>query len=323
MPKVSIIIPVYGVEKYIERCAISLFEQTLDNIEFIFIDDCTLDNSIRILRNVAEKYRFRFEEKNHVLRIDKMLTNSGQAAVRKHGLQLATGSYIIHCDSDDWVDSDMYRIMYEKAVEEDSDVVICDFNNTDGVTFSQSVKGCYSDNKSVFFYDMLYHRTSWAVWNKLVKKKIYDSIDYYPKFAMGEDMVLTTQIILNSNKISYVGESLYNYYYNPTSIMNTQTEKQCMNKYLQLKCNTELLLPFLNCKLDKICYRKIERVLSYNATITLFPYIHKREFFILWKQEMLPCYRILFDRKVKLIFKIMYLLIACRIYPLYKSLKYV
>ena len=322
MPKVSVIIPVYGVEKYIERCATSLFEQTLDNIEFIFIDDCTLDNSISILKKVVDKYTFHLSEKNHIVRVEKMPTNSGLAAVRKHGLQLATGSYIIHCDSDDWVEADMYRIMYERAVNEGSDVVICDFNNTDGITFSQSVKGCYSDSKEQCFYDMLYHKISWAVWNKLIKKETYDSIEYYPKFAMGEDMVLITQTILNSRKISYVGESLYNYYFNQTSIMNIQTERQCMNKFLQLKDNTEILLPILNSKLDKKYFKKIENILSYNMTITLFPYIYKREFFLLWKQEMLPCYRILFDRNVKLIFKIMYLLVAFRIYPLYKYLKY-
>lgn len=322
MPKVSVIIPVYGVEKYIEQCATSLFEQTLDNIEFIFIDDCSLDNSISILRKVIDKYTLRLSEKNHIVRIEKMLMNSGQAAVRKHGLQLATGSFIIHCDSDDWVEADMYRLMYERAVNEGSDVVICDYNNTDGKTISQTVKGCYSASKEQCFNDMLYHKISWAVWNKLIKKDIYDSIECYPKFAMGEDMVLISQAILNSKKISYVEENLYNYYLNPTSIMNTQTERRCMDKFLQLKGNTEILLPILNSKLDKKYCKKIERLLSYNTTITLFPYIHKREFFLLWKREMQPCYRILFDKNVKLIFKIMYLLVAFRIYSLYNYLKY-
>ena len=86
MPKVSVLVPVYGVEKYIERCARSLFEQTLDDIEFIFVDDCTPDRSIEILESVIEKYRLRFAEKKYDVRIERMPTNSGQAAVRRHPL---------------------------------------------------------------------------------------------------------------------------------------------------------------------------------------------------------------------------------------------
>ena len=322
MFKVSVIIPVYGVEKFIERCARSLFEQTLEDIEFIFVDDCTPDRSMDILRQLCDEYRFRCAKDNKRVRMVRMPSNSGQAAVRRHGIHLAEGEYVIHCDSDDWVEIDMYRIMYEKAIKEESDVVICDFNNTDGLSFSQSVKGCYSNSKEQFITDILYHRTSWAVWNKLVKKELYESIDCYPQFAMGEDMVFITQVILNSRKISYVSDSLYNYYYNPSSIMNTQTEIQCMNKYLQLKGNTDILLPFLERKLDKSYYERIKRVFAYNTTITLFPYIHKTDFFVLWKQEMLPCYKILFDKNVKFIFKIMYILLILRVYPLYKSFRY-
>ena len=97
MPKVTVIIPVYGVEKYISRCARSLFEQTLDDIEYIFVDDCTKDNSIGVLQEVLEQYPQRREQ----TRIVKLLVNSGQAAARKYGMQLATGDYIIHCDGDD------------------------------------------------------------------------------------------------------------------------------------------------------------------------------------------------------------------------------
>ena len=111
MPKVSVIIPIYGVEKYIERCARSLFEQTLDDIEYIFIDDCTPDNSMIVLQSIIEKYRFRLDKEKKVVRIEKMPSNSGLTAVRSHGMQLALGEYVIHCDSDDWVDRELYETM--------------------------------------------------------------------------------------------------------------------------------------------------------------------------------------------------------------------
>ena len=120
MPKVSILVPVYGVEKYIERCARSLSEQTLDDIEFIFVDDCTPDKSIEILRSIIEEYRPRFAENWYTVRIER------------HGVKLATCDYIIHCASDDWVDVTMYEKMYNKAIEEGSDVVVYDFCKTNG-----------------------------------------------------------------------------------------------------------------------------------------------------------------------------------------------
>ena len=128
MPKVSVIIPVYAVEKYIERCARSMFEQTLDDIEYLFVDDCTPDRSIEIFRQVLEKSPHRKSQ----VTIHRMEQNSGQAVVRKWGMQNATGEYIIHCDSDNWVEVDMYRSMYEKAIEEDADVVICDHAISNG-----------------------------------------------------------------------------------------------------------------------------------------------------------------------------------------------
>lgn len=130
MSKVSVIIPVYGVEKYIERCVRSLFEQTLDDIEYLFIDDCTPDRSIDILKQVLEEFPHR---KCQVV-IHRMKQNSGQAKVREWGMRNATGEYVIHCDSDDWVETDMYRLMYDEAKRIDADIVMCGYKVTDGQT---------------------------------------------------------------------------------------------------------------------------------------------------------------------------------------------
>lgn len=223
MPKVSVIIPVYGVEKYIERCARSLFEQTLDDIEYIFVDDCTPDKSIEILERIIEEYRPRFAGERKVVRIERMFTNSGQAAVRKHGIQFSTGDYVIHCDSDDWVDTDIYRLMYEEAKRTDADIVMCGYKTTDGVRVFNE---CYHQqtNKTKLLSSLLTMHESWSVWNKMCKKSLYDNDIVYPTLAMGEDMVLTTQLILNAQRIAVVNKALYNYFYNPNSITNVQSE---------------------------------------------------------------------------------------------------
>ena len=111
MPKVSICIAVYNVEKYIEQCVRSLFEQTLDDLEYIFVDDASPDASIDVLLRVLEDYPHR---KNQV-KLLRHETNQGVAVARKDAIAAATGEYIIHCDPDDWVDLDMYEKLYVKA----------------------------------------------------------------------------------------------------------------------------------------------------------------------------------------------------------------
>ena len=122
MPKVSVIVPIYGVEKFIERCARSLLEQTLDDIEYIFINDCTPDHSMEILQKVISDYPHRKQQ----IRIVCMPINSGIAAVRRHGIKLSNAEYIIYCDSDDYIDRDMLEKMYVKALETNADIVMVD-----------------------------------------------------------------------------------------------------------------------------------------------------------------------------------------------------
>ena len=273
MPKVSVIIPIYGVEKYIERCARSLFEQTLDSIEFIFVDDCTPDHSIEILKSIIEEYRLRFEEKNYTVRIERMPTNSGLANVRRHGIQLATGDYIAHCDSDDWVDTDMYRAMYEKAIEDQADMVVSDYYRSDGITHKGDTGFC-SIEREQFIKEMLYMRTSWAVWNKMVKREVYHPNFVYPVGAMAEDMLISTQLALFSNRISFLRKALYYYFDNPTSIVNTTSPEDCMIKFKQGTDNATLLASII---LNTPEYRKYRAPLYYAMFFEksiLLPYLH-------------------------------------------------
>lgn len=109
---VSVIIPVYNVGKFIERCARSLMEQTMDNVEYIFVDDASPDNSIQILQKVLADYPNRRDN----VRILTHAENKGLPAARNTGLAVATGEYIFHCDSDDFVEPDMLEQLYGKAI---------------------------------------------------------------------------------------------------------------------------------------------------------------------------------------------------------------
>lgn len=120
----SIIIPIYKVEKYIERCARSLMEQTLmDDVEFLFINDCTPDDSMSVLENIIQEYPHRHDQ----VRIITNKQNLGICETRKQGIREARGEYIGWCDSDDWVEKDMYDVMYTTAKSLELDVVMCDY----------------------------------------------------------------------------------------------------------------------------------------------------------------------------------------------------
>lgn len=235
MPKISIIIPVYKVEKYIERCARSLFEQTLDDIEYLFIDDCSPDKSIEVLKDILDEYPHR---KSQTI-IHRMERNKGQAAVRYWGVKNATGDYLIHCDSDDWVELDMYRSLYEEAILTNADIVICDYYESDGIV-NRLKHYDYSEDKECLINDLLFLRGSWALWNKLIRRNLYNNIKF-PLFNMGEDMSIVFQLIQKSSKIVAINKPLYYYYYNTESISNQKSIKNSIQRFIQACENTKIV----------------------------------------------------------------------------------
>ena len=120
MAKVSVLVPVYNVSAYIERCARSLFEQTFDDIEYIFVNDATPDDSMERLEAVIRQYPER------EVRIVSHERNRGQATARHTALLAASGEYVCCVDSDDYIDWDMVASLYTKAVEEGADIVVSD-----------------------------------------------------------------------------------------------------------------------------------------------------------------------------------------------------
>lgn len=239
MPKVSVIIPVYGVEQYIERCVRSLFEQTLDDIEYLFIDDRTPDNSIEILMQVLEDYPRR---KRQVV-IHSMEQNSGQAAVRKWGILNATGEYIIHCDSDDWVDVTMYEKLYNRALEDDADFVWCDYYNTDGIRYVYKSLN-YSTKKEECIKGLIRQKVWWSCCNKIIRRSIYQNGIIYPVYNAGEDFALTLQLAYYCNKFSYLNEALYYYYYNSNSITLRRTIEQIEYNVISFTDNIRIVEQF-------------------------------------------------------------------------------
>ena len=206
--KVSVIIPVYGVEQYIERCARSLFEQTMrSGIEFIFVDDCTPDRSIEILRNTLSEY----PERDTQVKILKHSANKGLAATRKTGVYEARGEYIIHCDSDDWVEPDMYRLMYQEAKRTDSDIVVCNYMN-EYENLSEAVTQNFNTIKRNQLIDLLEWRLHCMVWIRLFRRSFYETFGMrVPDVNRGEDFPVSFLAHALSSNVSYVTLPFYHY----------------------------------------------------------------------------------------------------------------
>lgn len=274
MPKVSVIVPVYGVEKYIERCARSLFEQTLDDIEYLFIDDCTPDKSIEILKNVLEEYPHR---KNQVI-IHRMEKNCGQAAVRKWGVLNATGIYVIHCDSDDWVDVTMYEKMYNKAIEENADIVICQYARTDGVNFEPDL---VYFNRETHLSDMMLEKTNWSLCTRLCQRSLYDNISY-PTQNMGEDCRIVLQLSLKSKNIVNIPKVYYYYYFNPDSICNAPSKDSSIERYNQVCENVGFVINmFIENRIFTATSAEILN-LKNHCRLNLIPFLKSWRFYKLW-----------------------------------------
>lgn len=244
-PKVSVIIPVYNVEPYIERCARSLFEQTLEEIEYIFVNDCTPDASMRILQNVLEDYA---QRKNQIIIINQPY-NMGAAKAREDGIKAAQGEYIIHCDSDDWVDKEMYRTMYEKAVKSRLDCVLCrSIYYTDGSSHKM-IKYTFKEDKMKFLAELIYGRTSVSLCNRLVKRDIYQLHNFiYPTCHMMEDRVYSIQISYYAQSHGCVDSPFYYYYQRSDSVCGNTSNAGMLRNFHQASVNFAIIEHFLRDK---------------------------------------------------------------------------
>lgn len=228
---ISVIVPVYNVAPYIERCARSLFEQTFQNVEYIFVDDSSPDNSIDILQKVISEYPHRAKH----TKIVRNKKNMGLAATRFIGFDEATGDYILHCDSDDWVERNMLQCMYEKAISEKADIVCCEVikeRDNEQILFRYTYDEETLENGLL---DLKIEEIHVAIWNKLVKKELYTqhNIRNYEGINMGEDSAITTRLRFFSKKTVIIHEQFYHYNRVNNGSM-TQTLKES-NAFMQMK----------------------------------------------------------------------------------------
>ena len=227
--KVSIIIPVYGVEKYIAKCLDSLVNQTLDDIEIIVVNDGSPDNSQKIIDKYVKKYPDKVKS--------YIKENGGQGSARNYGIKYATGEYVGYVDSDDYVEKDMYKKLYDKAKVDDLDIVVCGSYNVVEETENKVVdldKIIFDDKKLNSFFGRM------AVWNKIYKKKLVENMKFRSK-VWYEDLDFTVNVLSKAKKVDYVNEPFYDYLIREGSTMNNSN----------IERNLEILLAFDEIKDNK------------------------------------------------------------------------
>lgn len=227
-PLVSIIVPVYGVEKYIARCAKSVLEQTYENIEFIFVNDCTKDNSIKVLEDTVRQYPQRVKAV-HIVNHEH---NMGLAAARNTGVAAAQGEYLMHVDSDDYIEPQTVNESVKKAEEDNADMVIFgmvqEFKNT-----SQNFSPPHVSSKDEYMRLIVRHDIPTHVWGGLIKTSLYKehNIHAIPGVNFAEDYSVFPKLAYYAYKISFIYEPLYHYirynegsytgHFNPKIISNS------------------------------------------------------------------------------------------------------
>jgi len=212
--RISVIVPVYNVEKYLSRCLDSLVNQTFKDYEIIVVNDGSQDNSKKIINEYLKKFP----------ELIKSYTkkNGGLGSARNYGLKKSIGEYIMFVDSDDFVETNMLEKMYSVARKKNSDMVICNINDYyEKSSINKLNYNIYTGNNVFKNPEIILNRP--AAWNKLYKRELFNNSDM--KFVDNkwyEDLRLTTKLYLECNKISFIKDHLYNYVIRENSIMNNK-----------------------------------------------------------------------------------------------------
>lgn len=239
-PKISVIIPVYNISKYLDKCLWSVTSQTFQDIEIIVVNDGSTDNSLEIINQYAQK-------DNRIKVVTKK--NEGLAYARKTGLEHATADYIHHLDGDDYIELNCYELLYKKAIDTDADIAIMKFWFEDIDNQQQSESNGYKKevlNNIDFLKHIWSTNNYFCVWQYLHKRSLYkNNIVFDKNISVGEDAYLTTQLAYYSKKIIVLNTPLHHYLIRSTSLTNTKASEKKIN---DIKLYTQSIINFMKSK---------------------------------------------------------------------------
>ena len=226
---ISLVVPVYGVEKYIAEFARSVFSQTYPHVQFVFVNDGTKDNSIQILNDVIDNEYPVLRDR--IVIVDK--ENGGLPAARKTGLEYVTGDYVYHADPDDWLTPGAFEAIAATAAATDADIIF--FNYVKEYETRSSVKKEWPytvEEKSRYIRDMYNHRAFGTLCNKCVKRSLYQESDlHHPKHGYAEDCYLSVQLAGRAKSLAYLDMNIYHYRKNNPHSITRQGRKRRKEEY--------------------------------------------------------------------------------------------
>lgn len=244
--RVSIIVPVYGVERYIERCSRSLFEQTYQNLEFVFVDDCSPDRSIEVLKKVVEAY----PERKDFVRIVKHERNRGAAASRNTGLTHSKGDFVFYVDSDDWIELDAVELLVNVQLLCDSDIVYGKYLIYENEHPRLLKANNYSDKKG-FVLQMMQRTWDHFLAGRLIRRSLFVTNNLFCKEGLNvaEDRYIMTMLAYYAHRFDSVEQVVYNYERrNTEAVTNTKDAKRVLRNQRQELGNVLLLEEFFKDK---------------------------------------------------------------------------
>ena len=226
---ISLVIPVYGVEKYITEFAESVLSQSYPYLQYIFVNDGTKDSSIDLLNDIIDK-KYPHQRQNVII-VDK--ENAGLPAARATGLEYVTGDYVYHVDPDDWISADSLRKIAEKAEETNADIIYFHYVKEYENRSSVKREGLYSSaDKEDYVRDMYNHRAYGTFCNKCVKASLYkEHVIYSPVYPYAEDCYVTVQLVGYASSIDRLDEVVYHYRKNNPTSITRQNRKRRKREY--------------------------------------------------------------------------------------------
>lgn len=264
MHKISIIVPVYNVEQYLEKCINSVLNQTYSNIEVILVDDGSTDSS----GNICDKYSL----------IDRRVSvihkcNGGLSSARNAGLSSSTGDFIGFVDSDDWISNDMYEYLYSLLIKSNADVVSASYVKTVDpyLNFNNSycehlITGSSNILKYFFSSDIMNQNNDYPVWTKLYKREFFSNTKF-PEGKIYEDIIMNYNILQKCNIYVKSSKLVYAYYQRPMSI----TKSKLMFKHLSLiDVSKEILLSLYKTDTELLALGRRKVAMSYFSILAMY-----------------------------------------------------
>jgi glycosyltransferase involved in cell wall biosynthesis len=294
-PKISIIVPIYNVEKYLSKCIDSILAQTFSDFELILVNDGSPDNCGEICDKYGEK-----DERIKVIHKE----NGGLSSARNAGIKMATGIYLGFIDSDDYIDEKMYEILYLNAVNHSSDVVVCDF-------LKVSEGECLLNSKSELEIDVLHftnkqaleqlyisekeQRVKWVIaCNKLYKRSLFDHLEFKLN-RLYEDEFIAHEILYKSSKVTLITKQLYYYVQRENSIVGSSFTIKKLDRVYALKERADFFRGIKETDLHNQAQRQFMDV--------FFWYFHKTKFEILNAEKELRDLKKVFNKNLFFLLK--------------------